>query len=165
MDTRSDVGSAAAAAFRNRESAENALRALQNAGFTDDQIGIAVRGDSEQVDKAWVAAMEEQAGSDAVTGVAAGGILGGLIGAGLAIAIPGIGTALGAGIIAASVASGAFAGGLAGPLAGMGVSQEQAQFLDEEFRAGSIVLTVHSDDRADEAHDILVRTGGYIRPD
>lgn len=164
MNARADIGKAAAAAFRDRESAENALRSLHEAGFTDDEIGIAVRDDSEQVDKSWVAAMEEQAGSDAVTGVAAGGVLGAILGAGLAIAIPGVGTAIGAGIIAGSIASGAFAGGLVGPLVSLGVDEDQAQFLEEEFRSGSIILTVHTEDRAEEAHEILEQHGGHTLP-
>lgn len=150
----------AAAAFRDRTHADAALAALQEAGFESDEIGVAVMEESEHVDREWIHEAEDQAASDAVNSVAAGGVLGGLLGAGAALTIPGIGPALGAGIIATTIAGGAFAGGLAGPLVSLGVTHDQAEFLENEFEAGSIIITVHTDSREDEARRIFNENGG-----
>lgn len=148
------------AAFRERAQAEAALEELHRIGIEAEDISVTVREDSDEVDREWLRSIEDQAADDAATSVAAGGLLGGLLGAGVAVAVPGVGTALGVGIIAASIAGGAFAGGIAGPLATIGMTDEAADFLDQEFRRGSIIIVVHPEDRTHEIQDILRKHGG-----
>ncbi len=58
-------------------------------------------------------------------------------------------------------ALGAALAGLLGALTGLGVSDEDARFYDEEFRAGRPVMTVNAADRYDEAREVFRRHGGY----
>lgn len=148
------------AAFRERAQAEAVLEDLNRVGIEADDISVTVHKESEQVDRTWLRAIEDRAADDAVNSVAAGGLLGGLLGAGLALTIPGIGPALGAGIVATTIAGGAFAGGLAAPLVSLGMAEDQADFLEQEFRRGSIIITVQTSDRAHETQSILRKHGG-----
>src|SRR5688500_7409199 len=78
--------------FHDQSRAERAIRALKDAGFSDDQIGIIMRDRERQQE------LTESTGTKAEGGAAAGamggGVLGGVLGllAGVgALAIPGIG--------------------------------------------------------------------------
>lgn len=157
--TREDIV-VAAAAFRSRDDAEQAIDALQSAGFSKDNIGLAVREDSTEVDHQWLRTVENEAGVDAASSVAAGGLIGGLLGAGLALVIPGVGPAVAVGIIGTTIASGAFAGGLVGPLVSMGITEEEAQFLENEFQNGSIIVTVETQHRREDAQRVMREAGG-----
>ncbi len=78
--------------FQNRDDAERAIRQLKDAGFSGDQIGIAMR--DRNVQGELIEDTGTHAAEGAVTGAVGGGILGGLagllIGIG-ALVIPGIG--------------------------------------------------------------------------
>ncbi len=152
----------AAAAFYDKSRAEQALQALQAAGFEDDQFGVAVREESVHVDHEWRRSRENQASVDAASGVAAGGLIGGLVGAGLALAIPGVGPAIAVGIIGTTIAGGAYAGSLAGPLISLGMTEQEAEFLDSAFQDGAIIISVETDEaeRRDLAQQILRDQGG-----
>jgi hypothetical protein len=161
MNTRSTV----VGVFSDRTSAEDAINELRRRGFTDDQIGFAMRG----------ATAPEGAttadGSGAATGAITGGVLGGIAGAVAAGLIPGVGPLIAGGILAVTLggaAAGAAAGGLLGALAEMGVPEEEAHYYHSEYEAGRILVTVRADGRYDEAWDVLRASGAYdiqSRPD
>jgi hypothetical protein len=166
-----------AATFADRNDAERAVNALKDAGFTGDQIGIALRDRTAQGE------MVEDTGTHAAEGAAAGAVGGGLLGGLLgwlvgigALAIPGVGpvvaggalaTALGVagGTAAAGAGIGAAAGGLVGALVGLGIPEEEARYFEEGFRTGHTLVTVNAGaGRATEAVDILRAYGGDIGP-
>jgi hypothetical protein len=84
--------------FPDRTSAEQAINELKAAGFTGNQIGVAMRDRTAQGEL--IAETDVQAAASAVTGAVGGGLLGGLagflIGIG-AVAIPGIGPVIAGG--------------------------------------------------------------------
>lgn len=136
--------------------AQEAVRALEAAGFTSNEVSIAsrVRDNGELVDDA--------------PGSATGASLGAIAGAGTGlltalgiIAIPGVGPLVAAGVLAttlAGAATGAAAGGLLGALTDYGVSEEDAHVYSEGIRRGGTLVTVRAaDDRAQMARDILNR--------
>jgi uncharacterized protein (TIGR02271 family) len=151
--------------FNDREDARNAIRALRDAGFREDQIGVASsnREGLRSVDDD--EGEESYAGEGAAAGLATGAGLGALWGLGiLAGVLPAIGPAIAGGTLAAllsSAAVGAAAAGLAGTLVGMGISKEEAEYYESEMKAGRTIVTVHADTRRDEALTILRRFNGY----
>ncbi|GCE19225.1 hypothetical protein [Dictyobacter kobayashii] len=46
-------------------------------------------------------------------------------------------------------------------LVNLGVSEEQASFYDEAYKAGKIVVSIRHDGREDEVQDILTNNGAY----
>lgn len=147
-------------AFENRDDLRCAEQALRDAGFTDDQFGVAMRGERStlETDRGTNTAAET------IGGAAIGGVVGGLLGAAAALVMPGVGPILAAGILGttlAGAATGAVAGGLIGALVGMGVPEEEARFYDTEFRSGRIIMTARVDNRYTEAYDILRNCGAY----
>lgn len=158
MQPRTVVG-----VFDDRVDAEQALRALKDAGFEPDQVSVAMlqtpRPEAEEPHAFHV---------DETTGILAGGALGGLAGwliGATAVAVPGIGALLAAGALVGAVGGagiGAAAGGLIGHLIDQGLSQEEARYYHERVRHGAALLTVHADgSRADEAHAIMHRLGAH----
>lgn len=148
--------------FEDRRNAQQAVNELKRAGFRDDQIGVATRGE----DREGVA----EGGGDyslegAATGAAAGAGIGGLWALGIAAgALPAIGPVIAGGILAsilASAATGAAVGGLAGALIGLGIPEEEAEYYDTEFKEGRTIVTVKSDGRYNEAMNILRGFGAY----
>src|SRR5688572_9522730 len=166
-----------AAAFEDRDDAQRAINALKDAGFSADQIGVALRDRTAQgqlVEDTGTKAAEG-ATSGALGGGLLGGIVGWLVGIG-ALAIPGIGpvvaggalaTALGlaGGTAAAGAGIGAVAGGLVGALVGLGIPDDEAKYFESGFRSGRTLVTVNAGaGRATEAVDILRAYGGDIGP-
>ena len=166
-----------AASFEDRDEAQRAINALKDAGFSADQIGVALRDRTAQgqlVEDTGTKAAEG-ATSGALGGGLLGGIVGWLVGIG-ALAIPGIGpvvaggalaTALGlaGGTAAAGAGIGAVAGGLVGALVGLGIPDEEAKYFESGFRSGRTLVTVNAGaGRATEAVDILRAYGGDIGP-
>jgi hypothetical protein len=152
--------------FHNQADAEKAIRRLKNEGFSEDQIGVAIKDRERQVDL--IEGTGTQAAEGAATGAIGGGVLGGVIGllAGVgALAIPGVGPIIAGGTLASTLAGagiGAAAGGLLGALVGMGVPEEDAQHFDEGFRAGGTLVTVNAGARADEARNCLYDAGADL---
>jgi hypothetical protein len=141
--------------FENAGPAQEAVDALRDAGFGDDQIGFIVRHEATE---------SEGAGEGAAAGAVTGGVVGGLLGAAAALLLPGIGPVLAGGVLASTLggaALGATTGGLIGALAGMGVPEEEARYYWQEFETGRTIVTVEAGDRYDEAMTILRRYGGY----
>jgi hypothetical protein len=162
--------------FRDRDDAERAISELKDAGFTGDQIGIAMRDQAAQGE------MTEKTGTKsaegAVTGAVGGGTLGGvlgfLVGAG-ALAIPGVGPVVAGGMLAsalglaggtavAGAGIGAATGGIAGALVGLGIPDEEAQHFETGFREGGVLVTVKAAGRAMDALAVLERNGADTGP-
>jgi hypothetical protein len=144
-------------AFESRDHAERAVNDLRSAGYTDDDIGWAMRHEEAPEGTHDVA-------SGAAAGAVTGGVLGGLGAAAAMALIPGVGPFIAGGALATILTTAgvsAAAGGLLGGLAGLGASEEEAKFYDQEFRAGRPVMTVNAGDRYDHASEIMRRSGGY----
>src|SRR5579884_4141455 len=113
--------------FADRTHAEQALDALRQAGFREDQLGLAVRG-GEAVEPPPLDPGTKE-GEGAVLGAVAGGTVGGLVGAALAVVvIPGIGLVVAGGLLAGllgGLATGAVGGGILGTLVGLDLPEEQ----------------------------------------
>jgi hypothetical protein len=162
--------------FREREAAERAINDLKDAGFSGDQIGVAMRDRTAQGEL--VEDTGTKAAEGATTGALGGGLLGGLVGflVGIgALAIPGIGPVvaggalasafgLGGGTAVAGAGIGAAAGGIAGALVGMGLPDEEAKHFETGFREGGVLVTVRAEARAMEALAILERNGADTGP-
>ncbi len=152
--------------FHNQVDAERAIRRLKEEGFSESQIGVAIKDRQQQGDL--IEGTGTQAAEGAATGAIGGGVLGGVIGllAGVgALAIPGVGPIIAGGTLASTLAGagiGAAAGGLLGALAGMGVPEEDARHFDEGFRAGGTLVTVDAGNRAEEARDCLFESGADL---
>jgi hypothetical protein len=164
--------STVAALFADRDRAERAIEALRDAGFTREQIGIAMRDRSVQgelVEKTGTHAAE-----GATAGIVGGGILGALAGflvATGALTIPGIGPVVAGGVLAstfgivggtavAGAGIGAAAGGILGALIGMGIPEHEARHFEEGVRSGGVLVTVTAPGRAADAVAVLERHGG-----
>ncbi len=102
--------------FTNHSRADLAVSELLNAGFANDQIGVASREPQKEVATTRGAEKGTKAAVGAATGAVAGAGVGGLVGLGvLAGLIPGIGPAIAAGtlgVILANAAGGAAIAGL-----------------------------------------------------
>lgn len=152
--------------FKNQVDAEKAIDRLKNAGFSENQIGVAMRDRAQQQEL--IEGTGTQAAEGAATGAIGGGVLGGVIGllAGVgALAIPGVGPIIAGGALASTLAGagiGAAAGGLIGALMGMGVPEEDARHFDEGFRAGGTLVTVDAGSREEAARECLRETGADL---
>jgi uncharacterized protein (TIGR02271 family) len=142
--------------FTDRTDAENAIRQLRDAGFTEKQIGLAMRDRDEQ--RTLIEDTGTTAAEGAAVGAVSGGVLGGLIGLLGSLLIPGIGPIVAGGVLASTLAGagiGAAAGGIIGALMGLGVPEADAQHFDRGFRSGGVIVTVDAGDRVGEAIAIL----------
>ena len=145
--------------FEDDDQARRAVNELEGMGFNADQIGYAGHDrDGVSEDKA-----TDVAGG-AATGAVGGGVAGGVLGALAAGLIPGVGPILGAGILTATLVgagAGAAAGGLLGGLTGLGVSDEEAQYYEGEFKAGRSLVAVKAAGRYEEVRARLRELGAY----
>ena len=152
--------------FKNQVDAERAIDRLKQAGFSESQIGVAMRDRSQQQEL--IEGTGTQAAEGAATGAVSGGVLGGVIGllAGVgALAIPGVGPIIAGGALASTLAGagiGAAAGGLLGALMGMGIPEEDARHFDEGFRSGGTLVTVNAQGREAEARECLYEAGADL---
>jgi uncharacterized protein (TIGR02271 family) len=154
------------ALFHNQADAERAIQRLKQEGFSENQIGVAIKDRSRQEEL--IEGTGTQAEEGAATGAIGGGVLGGVIGllAGVgALAIPGVGPIIAGGTLASTLAGagiGAAAGGLLGALVGMGVPEEDAKHFDQGFREGGTLVTVAAGNRAEEARTYLYESGADL---
>lgn len=146
--------------FAEQAKAIRAIQVLKQNGFTDEQLGMAA--------KEWTEAAQTElqniAGEGAIVGAVAGGGIGAIAGALLASLIPGPGPVLAGGLLAAmagGVAAGAAGGAFIGPFVAMEMSKEQAEKHAKEVEEGATVLIVKTDDRQEEAREILLKHGAY----
>jgi len=165
-----------AALFDDRAGAEAAINDLKAAGFSTNDVGVAMRDRTEQGELA--SDTGTKAAGGATTGALGGGLLGGalglLVGIG-ALAIPGVGPVIAGGMLAsafglgggtaiAGAGIGAAAGGLTGALVGMGIPDDEAKHFETGFTAGGALVSVNAGSRAMDAMAILERNGGDTGP-
>jgi uncharacterized protein (TIGR02271 family) len=151
--------------FHDQAQAQRAVNELKRAGFTDDQIGIIGRDSSGKTTHTSGDGTDSYAAEGAATGLATGAGIGALWGLGvISNVLPAIGPAIVGGTIAAilsSAAVGAAAATLAGTLVGMGISKDEAEYYESEFKSGRLLVTVSAAGREAEARKILQSNGGY----
>ena len=150
--------------FDTRDHAEQAIRGLQDQGFSRDAIGVAVQSAEQAAQMGGgTTAAGESAGAGAVTGAGVGGLLGLLAGLGT-ITLPGVGPIATAGTLATVLGStavgaglGAAAGGLIGALVGMGIPEEHAHVYAEGLKRGGVLVSVKTADeqQANRAVQVL----------
>lgn len=165
--------------FQNRLEAEDAIRDLKSAGFTNEQIGVATRDQSEQgEDRTKAGESEEELGQvvedtasgmaeGAAVGALTGGVVGGLVGLIGSLLVPGLGPVVVGGVLASTLMGmgiGAATGGLIGALVGMGVPEEEARYFDAGFRQGGTLVTVNAGDATPDALAIFQRHGADLGP-
>ena len=161
-------GNAVVGLFQDQPSAEAAIQRLKAAGFSESQIGVAVRDREQQ--QALTEDTGAQAAEGAAKGAVGGGVVGGVVGllAGVgALVIPGVGPIVAGGWLASTLAGagiGAAAGGLIGALVGMGVPEEDARHFERGFKEGGILVTVQAGNRAEEAREALSLGGADLGP-
>ncbi|MBA3658608.1 MAG: YsnF/AvaK domain-containing protein [Gemmatimonadales bacterium] len=154
--------------FRGQGAAERGIQRLKDAGFSENQIGVAVRDRAQQ--QALTEGTGTQAAEGATKGAVGGGVVGGLLGllAGVgALAIPGIGPIIAGGALASTLAGagiGAAAGGLLGALVGMGVPEEDARHFERGFQEGGVLVTVSGGTRTEQARMALSDSGADLGP-
>jgi len=152
--------------FEDQPSAEQAIQQLKAAGFSEQQIGVAVRDRDQQ--QSLTENTGTQAAEGATKGAVGGGVLGGVIGllAGVgALAIPGIGPIIAGGALASTLAGagiGAAAGGLMGALVGMGIPEEDARHFEQGFQQGGVLVTVQAGARGEDARSVLEQSGADL---
>lgn len=154
--------------FADQSAAERGIEALKDAGFSEEEIGVAMRDKQQQKDL--TEGTGTQAAEGAAKGAVGGGVLGGLVGllTGVgALAIPGIGPIIAGGALASTLAGagiGAAAGGLIGALVGMGVPEEDAKHFERGFQEGAVLVTVLAGMDGEEARDVILASGGDLGP-
>jgi hypothetical protein len=150
--------------FRDRHAADAAFDDLMSRHFSRDDVSIMGRGREGATGLA-----DDHVGAG--EGAAVGGITGLLIGA-AAMLIPGIGPIVAVGPLAAGLAgavtggvTGAVVGGVVGALEDAGLPREEAQYYDERFRSGGILMTVRADSDAEyrDARMTMERHGADVR--
>jgi hypothetical protein len=165
--------------FRDHSEAEDSIRDLKQAGFTNEQIGVATRDRPDRKEeRAEPVKSEEEPGKvvedtaegmaeGAAVGALTGGVVGGLVGLIGSLLIPGLGPVLVGGVLASTLMGmgiGAATGGLIGALVGMGVPEEEAKYFEAGFREGGTLVTVNAGDATPEAVAILERHGADLGP-
>lgn len=152
------------AAFDDRNEAELAYDELRHAGFTDEQVGFAIRGGDVVRGGMITDATGTKDAEGAIKGAATGAVIGGVLAAAAAATIPVAGPFIAGGILTAA-AGGAVAGtaigGIFGAMKGLGTSEEEAVYFQREFEAGKAILFTKPGDRYDQAAEIMRRHGGY----
>ncbi|HBN94742.1 MAG TPA: hypothetical protein DDZ66_00450 [Firmicutes bacterium] len=155
--------------FRDINTAEDAVKALRNKGFRDNEISILAK-DSQGQGKGQRQGMSRDmetgsdfGGADSIAdGTTWGGALGGVAGllAGVgALAIPGIGPIVAAGPLA-GVLSGAVTGGVAGGLIDLGIPEERGRQYEQNLKQGGILAVIEtSEDKVNDASSILRQNG------
>src|SRR5688572_108828 len=156
------AGRAIVGLFETPESAQTAIRALNAAGFSDQEIGVVMRdlGGGRQL-------VEERA-EGAATGAATGGMVGGILGLLGSLLLPGVGPIVAGGVLGSvlvGAGAGAATGGVIGGLVGMGVPPDDADHFDRGFRAGGILVSATADgDRAETAARLMGQHGADLGP-
>jgi hypothetical protein len=141
--------------FESKNQAEQAIHALRQQGFTNENISIVTKKGGRQEGGEYV---EDDITDGALTGGTIGGIGGLILGAG-ALAIPGVGPIVAAGPIAAAL-GGAVAGGVAGGLIDWGIPAEVSRRYEQQVARGGILAVVHTDSqKVNQAAQILRQSG------
>jgi hypothetical protein len=158
--------------FDNHEDALATVRALEEAGFTRDEISVVAHSTgARHYAEGETTAAGEGAGAGATAGTIIGGGLGLLAGIG-SLAIPGVGPVVAAGWLVATLtgagagaAVGAGAGGLIGSLTSAGVPEDHAHVYAEGVRRGGSLVNVRVEDEHAAAAERILNSRGYVDPD
>jgi len=126
---------------------------LKASGFSSGDVSVLFpdKGASRDFAHEQKTKAPEGAAAGAGTGGVLGGALGWLAGIGT-LAIPGLGPFIAAGPIMGALsgaAAGAAVGGVAGALIGMGIPEHEAKLYEGKVRGGNILISVHTEDRAE----------------
>jgi len=151
------------ATFKDRDSAEQAFKALEAKGYTKDDINLIMNKDTRKRYFDNDEDDDSKLGSKAMEGAGKGSAIGGGIGAiagviaalGTNLIIPGLGLVI-AGPIAAGLAgagAGGLTGGLIGALVGSGIPEDHAKEYEKRVKEGRIVMSVKAKNEED-AEDI-----------
>jgi hypothetical protein len=165
LDSANRTGRTVVGLFRNRGDAEQAISDLKDAGFTRDQVGIAIKDRGEQRELADTTDTSPAAG--AAAGAVTGGLVGGIIGLLGSLLLPGLGPIVVGGVLESvlvGAGAGAATGGIIGALVGLGVSEQDARHFDTGFREGGTLVTVDAGPRVDEAERILGSCNADLGP-
>ena len=149
--------------FEDRVAAENAVDALEQAGFTASQIGYVIRGHEAVAGGTITDAAGTKDTRGAVVGMIEGGMIGGVLAAAISVLIPPLGPVLVGGILASffgGAIAGTAVGGILGALQGLGISEEEARLYEQHFREGRAIVAVKAGPRSTEAAQILRNFGG-----
>lgn len=148
--------------FDNHGDAATAVRDLEAAGFSRDEISLMGNGAGGLPADGTAISTDAPGATEA--GASVGTLVGGGVGllAGLgALAIPGVGPIVAASWLVAMVTgagAGAAAGGLIGSLTGAGVDEKEAHVYAEGVRRGGTLVSVRTDEaRSAQAKEILER--------
>lgn len=151
--------------FPDSTAAQQAIHQLKARGFTENQIGFASPGHSQLEGATELRSFHAAPSGGIAVGAATGATVGALWGLGIVAGVlPAVGPAIAGGTLAAilaSAATGAAVAGVAGALIDFGISEEEAQYYDREFRLGRTIVTVHAGDRHQEAADYFRRAGAF----
>lgn len=161
------------AIFDDKQSAENAIEALREAGVKTSAISLLCQASHfSDPDTQW----PEGHSTTSITGaVAGGGIAGALLGMAF-LFVPGVGPLAAAGAIAASAISsvasisgiiGATGGAVAKMLTDHDVDGVMAEYYDRQIRRGKLFVSVDAEAieiPRDQIEDVLSKNGG-IHPD
>lgn len=150
--------------FESRDRAHRAIEALQEQGFTEDELSVVAKdegggddGSATNGDQMTMVGNEDMTEGAAIGGGL--GALGGLLAGAGALAIPGIGPLVAAGPLAAAL-SGAVAGGIAGGLIDLGIPEGEGRRFEQDVREGRLLAVVETEEeRIEEAEETLRRFG------
>jgi hypothetical protein len=156
--------------FDDFVAAEAAVAELRDRGFSEEQIGLAVRDSDRHRMTDPAGAQDRAAKADIIEdgkgslSPSAGAGLGALAGVGVAaVSLTLFGPVLAGGAMAAILANSAAGGAFAGffsTLIDWGMAEEEAHTFEDELAAGKTIVTVHAGGREREALAILRRHGG-----
>lgn len=157
--------------FNDRASAERAYTALENRGYTRDDVNL-LMSDETRKKHFGEGTVETELGSKALEGAGTGSAIGGTLGAiiggiaaiGTSVLIPGLGLIV-AGPLAAALAgagAGGLTGGLIGALVGSGIPEEHAAEYESGIKNGGVYMGVNprNDEDAQYLHDEFTKSGG-----
>ena len=135
--------------FSHLDAADDAVRRLMDAGFTEKHIAVICSDDDthhERLEHFRQTKPSKVSGSSALAGGAIGATLGGLATVGGAVATGGI-SLLATGL--AAIWAGGVAGGLIGAMSSRGLAKEYADFYDQSVAKGKVLVAVeyHGDDQ------------------
>ncbi len=167
MDTKNNVASdIVAAVYYSRVEANTGIRALEAAGFPNENIGLITREpeaksglEGDPTNTRW----EEGTGVGAAVGAATGAGMGLAVAAGL---LTPVGPLIAGGALVAllaSVGAGATVGTAVGGLIGLGIPEDDATYFETEMEQGRTIVTVQTQGRQQEARRIMQVSGGAMR--
>jgi len=152
----------------SRGTAEAAMRDLLEAGFREEQIGVAMRNPQDGRAAAGGDDVVRDAVEDGATkGAVSGGVVGGVVGLLGSLLIPGVGPLVAGGVLASVLAgagAGAATGGVLGGLIAVGATEDEVRHFESGLAEGRALLTVDAGARTDEAVGILRRAGADLGP-